>query len=407
MLDAPEADRLALARRLVESTEARLHAWRMLGPEGERLPGGAAPIPIGVKDVIDVAGMPTRAGSATRADALPCEADAAVLALLRRKGYLPIGKTHTTEFAYLDPAPTTNPFNASHTPGGSSSGSAAAVGAGTVPVALGTQTAGSVCRPAAFCGIHAFKPTTGRTPREGVVPLAPSFDTVGAYGLTLAWAVDVAMCMLGESSPPPRAERLRIGVIADPFYLAVQPRVQRQIDACAEVLRGHGHQLLPLQTGEDFAEMRVRHRRAMQYEAGRAHGRLLVEQPDRVGPRFRELLQAGAALTEDDHAQDIAYLQAARRRILSSMAAFDAVLLPPAYDTAPEGLSSTGDASLITPWTCVGSPLAVLPTGLSDEGLPLAVMLAGQPGRDRALAACASAVDLMLAGAGLRIDAKE
>lgn len=406
MRAAPAEDRLALSRRLIASADAGLQAWCAVD-DGQQVqpsaPAGKVAMPLGVKDVIDVAGLPTRAGSATREAARPNPTDAAVVSALRQRGYVPVGKTRTTEFAYLDAPATVNPFHASHTPGGSSSGSAAAVGAGVVPVALGTQTAASVCRPAAYCGAFAFKPTTGITPREGVVPLAPSFDTVGAYGLTLPWAVEAALGMLGQGLPATRRQPLRIGLLADPFYLDVAPRIQQAADAAARVLQDQGHEVVHLSIGVDFGALREHHRHILQYEAFREHGALLTTHPQRIGPKFKTLLEEGVGHDYDAYVRDTRAILAARERMLATVSMVDAVLIPPIVDTAPEGLDWTGDARLITPWTCAGTPLAVLPTGLADNGLPVAIMLAGHPGRDAAFAANALAIGRLLEQAGLNI----
>src|SRR5215470_7374272 len=187
----------------IDTVDSAVHAWRYVARDSARAEadlldheakaghfrGPLHGIPVGIKDIIDVAGITTLANSRLRADSAPATADADIVAALRLAGAVILGKTHTTEFAYLDPSPARNPHNTAHTPGGSSSGSAAAVGAGAVPLALGTQTIASVNRPAAYCGVAAFKPSTQSTCTNGMTALAPAFDTVGFYGSTVADAV--------------------------------------------------------------------------------------------------------------------------------------------------------------------------------------------------------------------------
>ncbi len=367
--------------------------------------------PFGVKDVIDVAGFPTRAGSRALEHAPVCRKDALAVSRLRAIGLVPIGKTVTTEFAYVDPAATVNPFDHRRTPGGSSSGSAAAVGAGLVPLALGTQTAGSVCRPAAFCGTYAFKPSTGRTPAAGLTPFAPSFDTIGTMGLRLDWTIAAALTLLGEDAvagrslvPLPTASPLRIGMPTDSYFTAISHAAKAELDRAAAILAAAGHSIEPIGIGLDFPALRIVHRRIMQYEAHRAHGALLQSRPNLLGPAWRGALIEGSRIADRDYRADLALIAQARQVMLEAIDSVDCMLLPPAYDEAPEGLSTTGDAGLIIPWTYARTPLIVLPTGLSPHGLPLAVMVAGKPGEDREAAAVGLAIAGLLEANGMSID---
>jgi len=425
-----EADRdalLAHAREASAQTHETLQAWVEL-PDFDALEaawqrrvreepapcGLLAGVPLAVKDIIDLAGLPTRAGSRSRADAPPADRDAGVVQQLAKQGALPVGKTTTAEFAYLDPPPTTNPFNPAHTPGGSSSGSAAIVGAGVVPLALGTQTAGSVCRPAAFCGVYAFKPSTGRTAPDGVLPFAPSFDTVGVMGLNLEQVLVAGEILTGppaalQAGADSQADRkpaggLRIVTIADGYYQAIAQDCQDQIARAREILLADGHAFDELTLGVDFAALRDAHRLMMHVEAHQSHPDILDVSPHLLGANWRSALVRGAGFSDSDYRQASDELAEARRTILGKLAGYDLVLVPPIYATAPASTGSTGDAGLIIPWTYVGSPLVVMPTGLSDEGLPLAIMFAGQPGNDRQTIAWCRAVGARLAGQGLAID---
>lgn len=428
LLNCPPDELLAHSLGACRAGNAALRAWTtMLDTESASSPlqvaGPGVPVtahafqnsgvrlPFGVKDVIDVAGFPTRAGSRALEHAPVCRRDALAVSRLRAMGLVPIGKTVTTEFAYVDPAGTVNPFDHRRTPGGSSSGSAAAVGAGLVPLALGTQTAGSVCRPAAFCGTYAFKPSTGRTPAEGLTPFAPSFDTIGTMGLRLDWTIAAALTILGEDAvagrslvPPPTASRLRIGMPCDWYFTAISRDAQAQLDHGASILAAAGHSIHPIRVGLDFAALRIVHRRIMQYEAHRAHGALLSSRPDLLGPAWRGALIEGSRIADRDYRADLLSIAGARQTILDAIDSVDCMLLPPAYDEAPEGVSSTGDAGLIIPWTYARTPLIVLPTGLSPRGAPLAVMVAGKPDEDRGAAAMALTIAGLLEANGMSID---
>jgi aspartyl-tRNA(Asn)/glutamyl-tRNA(Gln) amidotransferase subunit A len=380
LLDTPRAELMQTAREHHAATERVLRAWAAFDVP----PDATAGIPLGVKDVIDAKGFPTRAGSQARRESPEMRVDADVVSRLARMGVRTVGKTVTTEFAYLDAGPTTNPFSQLHTPGGSSSGSAAAVGAGVVPLALGTQTAGSVCRPAAYCGTYAFKPSTGRTPSSGVVPFAPSFDTVGVFGLDPALVAEAGACMLGIAEPPLRSAqtKLRIGYLEDEYYLDIAPECAAALDDVTKLLAGAGHELVPLRLGWQFELLRAEHRCVMHHEAWVNHGALLDGKAGLLGPHWRNALEAGRSFGAARVASARECLQRAKDYAQRIMEAVDFVLVPPVRSVAPAGIGSTGDAGLIVPWTFIGSPLAVVPTGLTAQGMPLAVMLAGKPGAD-------------------------
>lgn len=389
-------------------TEAALRGWARFDAQArpEASVGPLAGVPVGVKDVIDVAGMATRAGSRSRDTAPPAERDAEVVARLRAQGAVICGKTATTEFAYLDPSMATNPFNPAHTPGGSSSGSAAVVGAGVVPLALGTQTAGSVCRPAAWCGTYAFKPSTGGTPGAGVEPFAPSFDTVGVFGLDLPQVTQAALAIIGEAGSVECSARMpSIAWLEDDYFTDVSPDCRSQLDRALALLRAAGSPVRAVRTGLDFEDLRNVHRSVMQFEAHAHHGGLLQTQGERIGPHWRGALEAGARRDARDAAAALELLAQARARIEAAVGDADLVIGPPVRTVAPAGIGGTGDAGLIIPWTYAGTPMAVLPTGLSPAGMPLAVMLMGRRGRDRRAMADALTVSAALRDGGMMIDA--
>jgi Asp-tRNA(Asn)/Glu-tRNA(Gln) amidotransferase A subunit family amidase len=339
---------------------------------------------VGVKDVIDVAGLPTKAGSKAFAQAAPAKADAPVVARLRNAGTVILGKTKTTEFAYTDPTDTANPANLDHTPGGSSSGSAAAVAAGMADLALGTQTVGSVCRPAAYCGVTAFKPSTSSTNSAGVTPLARSFDTVGFLAKEISIAVDAFACSAGIA-PISQARSaflpLRVGMMMDPFYLNCDPSVAEAVDTARKALEQIGATIVEIKGGISYESMRENHRVLMFKEAHAVHGHLL-DRPELLGPNWCTALEKGRAISETTYWEARDRLSDAKAALASACDSADILLLPPAPSTAPKGLHSTGDAGFILPWTVFGGPLAVIPVGRAADGLPTAAMISGKPWTD-------------------------
>jgi Asp-tRNA(Asn)/Glu-tRNA(Gln) amidotransferase A subunit family amidase len=380
----------ALAR--CEREDFDLRAWVVLDPVGaiaqaRALDAASQGRPmagsiLGIKDVIDLAGLPTRAGSWTRNAAPPATADAIAVKRLRDAGAIPLGKTVTTEFATMDPGPTANPYDISRTPGGSSSGSAAAVGAGMVDLALGTQTAGSLCRPAAYCGIAAFKPSLGRVPTEGMVPLAPSFDTIGVMARRVADLASAA-CALVDGIDLSKSGPLRIAVPGEAWNRASAACARAAVETAIGALRTQGDTVVPFDPPANLDEILTDHRSVMAAEAFAAHGAVLDLPLDRVGPRFRELLSFGATLDVETVHKARERLERARRAVWATLETFDAVLLEPVPDIAPERASGTGPAERLIPWTVFGGPLVVVPVDLDPRTrMPVAVMLAGAPGRD-------------------------
>lgn len=368
----------------IDAQDAEVRAWVVVDRVAARLPPAPGPISgwtLGVKDVLDVAGLPTGAGSPTRAQVAPATADAPAVAMLRAAGAVVLGKTVTTEFATMDPARTANPAAPGHTPGGSSSGSAAAVAAGMADLAIGTQTAGSLCRPAAYCGVAAFKPTRGRVPTTGMVPLAPSFDTLGLMAGDVARLATALRCWdIADAAAP-----------AAPFIGVPLPACHPDLDAAgawaiaqaSARLRALGAQIVPVRLPFETPHVVALHRRVMAAEAFAAHGAL--QEDDRVGPRFRELLGEGAALGPAEVAEARSLLHELGRRCWAGFADLHGLLLPPAPGPAPVGLGSTGPAHYQIPWTAFGGPLAALPCGQTPARFPLGIMLAARPGEDGSL----------------------
>lgn len=378
------------ARRLAAEADRARAAGGRLGP----LHG----VPIGVKDIFDTAGIPTEHGSALFRGRIPTGSADVVIAL-EAAGAIVLGKTVTAEMAFYHPGPTTNPWNPSRTPGGSSMGSAAAVAAGIVPAAVGSQTNGSVIRPAAFCGVVGFKPTYETISRAGVLTFSQTLDHVGGFARSVegvAWLV-AAMTgdPLGEWVPGPaaaggQAPRFAAAPTADRERAEPPAWAQFEADLAALGAAGARIERPPLPAGLDEA-LPVQ-RTIMAVEAAANFGPAVAGQPGAVSSTLRALLDEGARTPA-------ATYQAAlreRTRLIAAFAdwaaPFDAVLTLPAAGEAP-GLETTGDPRFCTRWTLVGAPALTLPTGFGPAGLPLGLQLVGAPGTDRRLLAAAAWVE--------------
>ncbi len=302
-----------------------------------------------------------------------------------------LGKTVTTPYAWIDPPVTRNPWNLERTPGGSSSGSAAAVACGMCLGAIGTQTGGSITRPAAFCGIAGMKPTYGRVSLDGVLPLAPSLDHVGA----LARTVEDLRHMITAMGDRPHGRlaslagragadrRLRLGQLQGFFDRRAEPAVKTVFDAAIRVLEGHGTEIIPLDDPVDFELILVDHRRVVAPEAALVHSDRMNDEPDEYPPRIRELVLEGRALTALAHWQARRRMDEATRAIEAACTrhGLDALITPAALSTAPDP-STTGDAAFNSPWSYTHLPTVSFPIGLADDGLPVAIQLAGPLERD-------------------------
>ncbi|MGD9828095.1 MAG: amidase [Hyphomicrobiaceae bacterium] len=384
----------------IDEVEGAVKAWREIDREGARkvaetrareakagrIRGVLHGIPVGVKDIIDVEGLPSRCNSRSRENAPPASADAEVVLALKTQGAIMLGKLNTTEFAYFDPSPAGNPWNPAHTPGGSSSGSGAAVGAGTVPVALGTQTMASVNRPAAYCGVSAFKPSTRSMSGFGVAPLAASYDTVGFYG----GRVDDAVTAFEAAAP--RFLRLKIGhtstyplkvvLIDDPLIADMAPDMAAAYRGMAEAIAKAGHSVETRSSGVSFERVRELHRSTMVYEAGRAHRAFIDLPPGQIGTRLLEAIREGLAIPTERYLDERGELDAMRRQFFPAHRDAHVFLWPAAPGAAPAGLASTGDPRYIAPWTMLGGPIVTIPAGLGADGLPLGCILSARPGAD-------------------------
>ncbi|MCH6589428.1 MAG: amidase [Proteobacteria bacterium] len=343
-------------------------------------------IPVGIKDIIDVAGVPTRCNSLSRADAAPATADAEIVSALRAAGAVILGKTHTTEFAYFDPSPARNPHDIEHTPGGSSSGSAAAVASGTVPAALGTQTMASLNRPAAYCGIAAFKPSTQLLSTFGIEPLSTLYDTVGFYGWSVADAVAIfdtvcpAHARLGREEL--RDGPLTVVVLQDPFIDEADEDVKQAVDRVAGCVADAGHSVESRDTNLSFAHLYDLQVLTMEYEIGRIQRRLLDEPEGRVGAKLSETIRRGSKIDDAAYLDGRRALDDARSKFFGALEGVDAFLWPATPKTAPRGIAWTGEPKFISPWTALGGPVVTMPAGAGADGLPIGCLVTGAPGSD-------------------------
>jgi len=362
---------------------------RRKGDLKHRLVNDLTGLSIGVKDIIDVKGIPTRNGSDACQHVLPAEADADVVASLRAAGAHIFGKTTTTEFAFTDPTTCRNPHDLTRTPGGSSSGSGAAVAAGVVDMALGTQTAGSLCRPAAYCGVVGFKPTYALLSVAGVTPLSKSFDTVGI----IARSVDIAQrCFLAMTDCTAQ-ESTNEPVMASTLLPTQTVATAETMDAfreAAHALRQAGGSLRDVTVNLKIDDIVSAHRTVMTSQAVQAH-RSLVH-PDRISllrPKFRAGLEAGTRVSATELEAAHGLLSSARSDFWSQLAGIDIILTLPVPEAAPLMDGTTGFQDWLTPWTVFGGPLICLPWGLDNLSRPQSIMLSAPPGGDLPLLAMA------------------
>ncbi len=349
-------------------------------------PGPLHGLPFGVKDIFDTADMPTAYGSKIYAGNRPAW-DAASVALARAAGGIALGKTVTTQFAFVDPAPTRNPRNPAHTPGGSSSGSAAAVAAGMVPLATGTQTVGSVIRPASFCGVVGYKPTFGLIPTAGVKCLAASLDTIGAFAATVGDVALFAGALGGRDLSFP-ALKPKIGLCRTPQWPQATEGLKAAFAEAETRLKNAGADLRDVVLPAAFEGLAEAQHEVLAYEAARSFASEWHYHRAALGPRVGELIVAG--LQTPAATYDAAMAKAARARAVldDAFGDVDVLLAPSAPGEAPHGLGSTGDPIFSRMWTFLGTPCVNLPGLTGPRGLPIGVQAIGRRGDDlRALAA--------------------
>lgn len=396
------ADCYASARlEQAKAVEPRLKAFEYLPQNAARRPGPLSGIPVAIKDIIATSDMPTTNGSAIYRDHIPA-ADAWVVERLRNLGATIFGKTVSTEFAWRQPGPTVNPWNGRHTPGGSSSGSAAAVAAGIVPLALGSQTLGSVIRPAAFNGVVGLKPSFGAIPRSGVHPLSPSLDHVGFFARRVD-DVAFALSLLAASSDGdrhgrplpgfhvdadqglPPLEKPRLGMVRFEKWSKVEPEQQKIFEAAVATLRNAGAILEELELSELDSTNWSTINTILAGEAALIFEGLVERYPDRTSDHLKSLVSAGIAHSALEYLAAKARQEKLRSDFATQISGFDAILTLPAFGEAPEGLGFTGNAEYCAPWTLLGTPAVSLPAGFGKTGLPLGVQVVGAYREDHRL----------------------
>jgi amidase len=378
---------------LVEACQSRIaarepivQAWAHLATDTAdqiaRAPQGPLHgIPIGLKDVIDTADQPTAYGAAAFAHHQPSE-DATCVSLLRAAGAIIMGKTHTAEFATYHPGPTANPLGPAHTPGGSSSGSAAAVADFHVPLALGTQTVGSMLRPGAFCGIHGFKPTLGRWPTAGLQATSHTMDTLGAFARSLPDLLLIDHVLAPHPPAPPSGSGHTILIARTSAWSEASPAMQAALENCATALAHAGIPVsdapLPPEIDAVLGFQAAIHAR----DVHDLLGPIAARHP--VSPALVALIAKGAAITPAEHDANLAALAAAKAALPALFHGIAAILSPAATGIAPQGLHSTGNPVFSRIWTATGTPCLGFPWG-HENGLPLGLQLIGAPDSDRAL----------------------
>ena len=351
-------------------------------------------VPVGVKDIYYTRGVRTTGCSPIYADFVPTH-DATAVALLKRAGAIIMGKTVTTEFACMDPPPTRNPWDPAHTPGGSSSGSAVGVAARMFPAALGSQTAGSVVRPASYNGVVGLKPTFGRISRYGVMPVAWSLDTLGLFTLKVADAALLLGVLAGHDPKDPVSSPMaapdyrgglvpgqsppRIGLVSEMMNERADAEVREHTSRVVRELSEAGAAVEEVGVSMALDDLLAAHRVIMSVEAASVHESDFRARPDDYAPKIRALIEGGLLTPATTYIQ----AQRVRRQIQMDMAeaarGFDILVGPTTPSPAPRDLSTTGDPVFQTPWTTFGFPALTLPSGLSKSGLPLGIQLASAP----------------------------
>jgi Asp-tRNA(Asn)/Glu-tRNA(Gln) amidotransferase A subunit family amidase len=380
-----------LCAQAIAAREADIGAFVVLDLDGARRaaenPAAAsAPLrglPVGIKDIFDTADLPTQYGSPIFSGYRP-RADASAVAMVRRAGGIMLGKTVTTEFASLQPAATRNPHNLAHTPGGSSSGSAAGVAAGMFPIALGTQTGGSIIRPAAFCGVAGFKPSYRLIPTPGVKCFSWHLDTAGLFAAGVA---DVAFAAAAITDRDLRVDRAdptapRIALVQSQVWGEPSAAMRQAIETAVRAAEAAGATVAEVTLPAILEEAYRAQGTLQDYEACRALAFEYDRHRDQLGPILRAQLERGAAIPADAYDAARRTATRARKAFADMMAGHDVVLTPSAPGAAPHGLGSTGDPAFNRLWTLMGTPCVNVP-GLTEDGLPLGVQIVGRFGHDR------------------------
>lgn len=392
----------------IDARETEVRAWACVDPERAIAEARAADasgpkgplhgVPVGFKDVIDTADLPTAYGSEIYPGFRPA-ADAACVALVRAAGGVVLGKVATTEFAFVNPTKTRNPHNPAHTPGGSSSGSAAAVADFMVPLTFGTQTGGSVIRPASFCGVVGYKPTIGQFSYAGVKLLARSLDTLGAFSRQAADLALLRAALLGAPSAVALLSAApRIALCRTPWWDRAEPASQAAVEAAASRFSDAGATVTELHLPGQFAGLETGNNTIMMYEGRRSLAHEFARHEDRLSEKLKARMADGLDIPFEDYRAAIDLARQCRREFGELAGAYDAILVPSAVGEAPEGLDSTGDALFNRPWTTAGVPCVTLPSITGRNGLPVGIQLVSPYGTDERLLSVACWAETALAG---------
>jgi Asp-tRNA(Asn)/Glu-tRNA(Gln) amidotransferase A subunit family amidase len=358
----------------IRQMDPSIHAWVQVQPQPSIATGRLSGIPFAVKDIIEAKNLVTEYGSPIY-KGRQSTGDAAIVQKIRSLGAIVMGKTQTASFAFRTPAPTRNPRNLEHTPGGSSSGSAAAVAAGMVPIALGTQTLGSVLRPASYCGVTGFKPSFGWFSTDGVLPFSKSLDTLGLFTNTPADMLD-----LWESLGNARGGDEDFAVGAPEPLPAVDPELAKVFQSAISSLRGHGISVQPVRITAMLDKLKEEASLVMYYEGARFHNQRFEQYGDQLKD-LADLVREGLQIPDQRYQEALSFIARSQQEISGLFKTTPVILTPAATGPAPLGLASTGDSRMNSPWTALGTPAISVPMPVSG-GLPLGLQLAAEHGQE-------------------------
>src|SRR6202051_3600135 len=364
---------LCLAR--IRELGPSIHAWVKVQPERPTADGPLSEIPFGAKDIIEAQEVPTESGSPLYKGRVGTE-DAAIIREMRGRGAILLGKTVTTAFAYRTPGPTRNPRNLDHTPGGSSSGSAAAVAAGMVPFTIGEQTRGSMIRPASYCGVTGFKPTYDLLPMEGVLPVSKSLDTLGLFTHTPA---DMLALWKALGHPAGREEQFAFGA-PEPIP-ECEPEMANAFRQALSLLRRSGVNLKTVDISATLKQLDEANDVLIFYEGARFHEQRLKEFGSRLDQPLADLIRDGLKISAERYEEAKRYISDGRVRMAEIFKSTPVILTPAATGPAPLGLSSTGDPAMNAPWSALGTPAISIPMPVAN-GLPLGLQMTADLGQD-------------------------
>jgi amidase len=374
----------------IRANDASIRAWVQVLPQRPTASGKLCEIPFGAKDIIETVGLCTEYGSAIYKGRTG-SVEAAIVREMRQRGAILLGKTHCTAFAHTEPGPTRNPRDLAHTPGGSSSGSAAAVAAGMVPVALGTQTRGSVLRPASYCGVTGFKPSYGLLPMQGVLPLAPSLDTLGFFTHTPA-----DMLLLWEAMGHPTGQLEEFALGAPEPVPEVESAMAAAFGNALATLTNAGALIRYVDLGGMLARLAQANDLVTFYEGARFHQQRFEQYGDRLG-ELASLVREGLQISQERYDEARRYIAECRARVAEMYKATPVMLVPAATGPAPRGLAWTGDPRMNSPWTALGTPAISIPMPIR-RGLPLGLQLTADHGQDARVLRMAVRLQAMLGG---------